>query len=41
MEPASNLFVWGGKRQQWRQRARLHRLGESGAALVNGYSIVV
>jgi hypothetical protein len=34
------LFVWGGKRKQRRERARLRRLGGSGAALVNGYSIV-
>ena len=33
-------FVWGGKRKQRRERARLRRLGGSGAALVNGYSIV-
>lgn len=33
-------FVWGGKRQQRRQRARLRRLGGSGSALVNGCSIV-
>lgn len=32
-------FVWGGKRQQRRERARLRRLGGSGAALVKGYSI--
>jgi len=34
-------FVWGGKRKQRRERARLRRLGGSGAALVNGYSFVV
>jgi hypothetical protein len=33
-------FVWSGKRKQRRERARLRRLGGSGAALVNGYSIV-
>jgi hypothetical protein len=33
-------FVWGGKRQQRRERAWLRRLGGSGAALVKGYSIV-
>jgi hypothetical protein len=32
-------FVWGGKRQARRQRARLRRLGGSGAALPNGASI--
>ena len=32
-------FVWGGKRQQRRERARLRRLGGSGAALLKGYSI--
>jgi hypothetical protein len=32
-------FVWGGKRKERRQRARLRRLGGSGAALVNGCSI--
>jgi len=32
-------FVWGGKRYQRRERARLRRLGGSGAALVKGYSI--
>jgi len=32
-------FVWGGKRQQRRERARLRRLGGSGAAVVKGYSI--
>jgi len=32
-------FVWGGKRQQRRERARLRRLGGSGAAFVKGYSI--
>jgi transposase len=32
-------FVWGGKRQQRRERARLRRLGGSGAALMKGYSI--
>jgi transposase len=32
-------FVWGGKRHQRRERARLRRLAGSGAALVKGYSI--
>ena len=32
-------FVWGGKRQARRPRARLRRLGGSGAALPNGASI--
>ena len=32
-------FVWGGKRQARRQRARLRRLGGSGATLPNGASI--
>lgn len=32
-------FVWGGKRQQRRERARLRRLGGSGAAFAKGYSI--
>ena len=32
-------FVWNGKRRRRRERARLRRLGGSGAALVNGYSI--
>ncbi len=32
-------FVWGGKRHQRRERARLRRLGGSGAALMKGYSI--
>lgn len=32
-------FVWGGKRYQRRERARLRRLGGSGAAIVNAYSI--
>jgi DDE superfamily endonuclease len=31
-------FEWGGKRQERRKRARLRRLGGSGAAVVNGYS---
>ena len=31
-------FVWNGKRQQRRVRARLRRLGGSGAALVKGAS---
>ena len=33
-------FVWNGKRHRRRERARLRRLGGSGAALVKGYSIV-
>ncbi|MGZ6368760.1 MAG: hypothetical protein ACXWPS_22740 [Ktedonobacteraceae bacterium] len=32
-------FVWGGKRHARRERARLRRLGGSGAAFVKGYSI--
>jgi transposase len=32
-------FVWEGKRKLRRERARLRRLGGSGAALVKGYSI--
>ncbi len=32
-------FVWNGKRRRRRERARLRRLGGSGAALVKGYSI--
>jgi hypothetical protein len=32
-------FVWNGKRRRRRERARLRRLGGSGAALANGYSI--
>jgi hypothetical protein len=32
-------FVWNGKRRQRRERARLRRLGGSGASLVKGYSI--
>ena len=32
-------FIWGGKRQQRRERARLRRLGGSGAAILKGYSI--
>ncbi len=32
-------FVWGGKRHARRVRARLRRLGGSGAAVVKGYSI--
>lgn len=32
-------FAWKGKRQARRRRARLRRLGGSGAALLNGYSI--
>src|SRR6266700_2137818 len=33
-------FVWGGKRKERRERARLRRLGGSGASFVKGYSIV-
>ncbi len=33
-------FTWGGKRKERRERARLRRLGGSGAAVVKGYSIV-
>jgi len=32
-------FVWNGKRRRRRERARLRRLGGSGAALAKGYSI--
>lgn len=32
-------FEWNGKRQARRRRARLRRLGGSGAAVPNGYSI--
>jgi DDE superfamily endonuclease len=32
-------FVWNGKRRRRRERAHLRRLGGSGAALANGYSI--
>ena len=32
-------FVWNGKRRRRRERARLRRLGGSGAAIVKGYSI--
>ena len=32
-------FVWNGKRRRRRERARLRRLGGSGAAFVKGYSI--
>jgi hypothetical protein len=32
-------FVWNGKRRLRRERARLRRLGGSGATLVKGYSI--
>src|SRR5947199_9418130 len=34
-------FVWNGKRRRRRERARLRRLGGSGAAVMNGYSIAV
>jgi DDE superfamily endonuclease len=34
-------FVWNGKRRRRRERARLRRLGGSGAAVVQGYSIAV
>ena len=33
-------FVWNGKRRRRRERARLRRLGGSGASIVKGYSIV-
>jgi hypothetical protein len=33
------LFVWNGKRRRRRERARLRRLGGSGAAISYGYSI--
>jgi len=32
-------FVWNGKRRRRRERARLRRLGGSGAAALHGYSI--
>jgi hypothetical protein len=32
-------FVWNGKRRRRRERARIRRLGGSGAALVKGYVI--
>jgi hypothetical protein len=32
-------FVWNGKRRRRRERARLRRLGGSGAAVLHGYSI--
>ncbi|GHO57597.1 hypothetical protein [Ktedonobacter robiniae] len=32
-------FVWNGKRRRRRERARLRRLGGSGAAFLHGYSI--
>jgi hypothetical protein len=32
-------FVWNGKRRRRRERARVRRLGGSGAAVVNGHSI--
>ena len=32
-------FVWNGKRRQHRERARLRRLGGSGASIAHGYSI--
>ncbi len=31
-------FVWNGKRRLRRERARLRRLGGSGAAIMHGYS---
>ena len=34
-------FVWGGKRQERRQRAKRRRLGGSGATICNGSSFVV
>jgi hypothetical protein len=30
-------FIWNGKRRRRRERARLRRLGGSGATLANGY----
>jgi transposase len=36
---APTPFVWNGKRRRRRERARLRRLGGSGAAIVNGCSI--
>jgi transposase len=36
---APTPFRWHGKRQVRRQRARLRRVGGSGAAIANGYSI--
>src|SRR5712692_9776649 len=32
-------FVWNGKRRRRRERARLRRLGGSGASIVKGYTI--
>ncbi len=32
-------FVWNGKRRRRRERARLRRLGGSGASISKGYSI--
>lgn len=32
-------FIWNGKRRRRRERARLRRLGGSGAAVLHGYSI--
>ena len=32
-------FVWNGKRRRRRERARLRRLGGSGASIIKGYSI--
>jgi len=32
-------FVWNGKRRRRRERARLRRLGGSGASIAHGYSI--
>ncbi len=32
-------FVWNGKRRRRRERARVRRLGGSGAAIVKGYSL--
>ena len=39
LEADPTPFVWGGKRHARRERARLRRLGGSGATLVKGYSI--
>ena len=32
-------FVWNGKRRRRRERARLRRLGGSGASIAHGYAI--
>jgi len=38
---APTAFVWNGKRRRRRERAHLRRLGGSGAAVINSYSIAV